>query len=181
MSFSDYRSYCCIGDDVTVIFIVQIFQNVKQQSYNKIQILQSKKQQRPWFHFLRKRSVYFTGFSSPFPIFFKIFSNYLGGSNFLVGTNFLKWLVYFWSSSHSVFQYFNLKSRNSMSSLIRFQCVLYDLLVFFSVFLNSLKLWRWELVSGGTNSAEQLNYLLHLLYSIFKNLKVPNCISLINF
>ena len=125
--------------------------------------------------------MYFTGFSSPFPIFFKIFSNYLGGSNFLVGTNFLKWLVYFWSSSNSVFQYFNLKSRNSMSSLIRLQCVLHDLLVFFSVFLNSLKLWRWELVSGGTNSAEQLNYLLHLLYSIFKNLKVPNCISLINF
>ena len=126
--------------------------------------------------FINKVSVYFTLFSSAFAnVFFKILSNYTCGSNFLGGNNFVKWLNYFWSSPHSVFQYFNLKGPNKIS-----MC-LHNLEVFFSVLRNLLKLGRWKLVTGEISSGKKLNYLVSLLYSIFNDLKGLNSKSLIRF
>ena len=58
---------------------------------------------------------------------------------------------------------------------------LHYLEVFLSVFQNFFELCRRELVTGGNNSAEQLNLVPYLLYSIFKSLKRQNSLSLIRF
>ena len=58
--------------------------------------------------------------------------------------------------------YFNFKSflDPNSSPFISFQCILYDSGVLLSGFSNFYKLKRGDLISGGTNFAECLNYLV---------------------
>ena len=79
--------------------------------------------------------------------------------------------------------YFNFKSfmEPNSSSFMRVQCILHDSRVPFSESWNFSKLKRGDLISGGTNFAESLNYLVPLLYFNFKSFMHPNSSSLIRF
>ena len=79
--------------------------------------------------------------------------------------------------------YFNLKSSMdpNYSSFIRFQSILHEWGSLFSESWNFHKLKRGDLISGGTNFAESLNYLVPLLYFNFKSFKDPRSLSLIRF
>ena len=79
------------------------------------------------------------------------------------------------------FTFRNLKGPNS-SSLIRFQCILDDSAVLFSIFWNFLKLKRGDLISWG-EPILQNSWIIWspLLYFNFRSLKDPNSLSFIRF
>ena len=79
--------------------------------------------------------------------------------------------------------YFNFKSflDPNSSSFIRFQSILHEWGSLFSESWNFHKLKRGDLISGGTNFAESLNYLVPLLYFNFKSFKYRNSSSFIRF
>ena len=98
----------------------------------------------------------FTGFSSSFPSFFKISSNYKGGTNILGGANSAEQLTHL-----LILHLFNFKHLIDPNSMlfITFQCILHDSVRFYSVFQKFLWLKRRN----------------------FKNLKNPNSTSFIRF
>ena len=79
--------------------------------------------------------------------------------------------------------YLNFKSflDPNILSFIRFQWILHYWGIAFSGFWNCYKLKRWDLISGGNNFAECLNYLDPLLYFNFKSFLDPNYSCLIRF
>ena len=79
------------------------------------------------------------------------------------------------------FNFRNLKHPNS-SSFIRFQCVLHDWALVFSVFWNFVELKRGDLISLG-EPILQNGWIIWspLLYFNFRNLKDPNSSSFIRF
>ena len=101
-----------------------------------------------------------------------------GGPNFW-GEPILQKVWIIWSP----LLYFNFKSfmEPNSSSFMRVQCILHDSRVPFSESWNFSKLKRGDLISGGTNFAESLNYLVPLLYFNFKSFKDPRSLSLIRF
>ena len=113
-------------------------------------------------------------------MFFSVFQNFL---KYMLGESILqnKWVIWF------PLLYFNLKKpkRPNSTSLIRFQRILHDLAVLYSVFqknsTNSVKLLNYfeiskflQIMKGGTNSSERLKYLVPLTiikFSKFEGLK----------
>ena len=79
--------------------------------------------------------------------------------------------------------YFNFKNilDQNFSSFITFQCILHDSWVLFPEFSHSYKLKSRDLISGGTNFAESLNYLVPLLYFNLKSFIDPIFLSVIIF
>ena len=78
--------------------------------------------------------------------------------------------------------YFNFKSflDPNWSSFIRFQCILHDSGVLFSESWNVYKLKKGDLISGGTNIAENLNYLFPpSVYFNFRSFMDPQFFSFI--
>ena len=112
-------------------------------------------------------------------VLFSVFSNFLklkeGAQNFL-GEPILQnaWIIW------SPLLYFNFKnlSHPNSSSSSRFQCILHDSVVLFSVFSNFLKLKRGDLISWG-EPILQNGWIIWspLLYFNFKNLRDPNSSS----
>ena len=77
------------------------------------------------------------------------------------------------------FNFRNLKDPNSWS-LIRYQCILHDSAVLFSVFWNFLKLKKGHLISWGGPTLQKAWIIWSLvLYFNFRNWKDPNSWSLI--
>ena len=120
-----------------------------------------------------------TWFTSTFLNFLKFPQIKEGGPNFL-GEPILQngWIIW------SPILYFNfriLKGPNS-SSLIRFQCILHDSAVLFSVFWNFVKLRKGDLISWG-EPILQNGWIIwsHLLYFNIRNFRDPNCSSFIRF
>ena len=99
----------------------------------------------------------------PFPNFWNFDKLKRGGTNFW-GQPILQNIWIIWS----FLLYLNFKSYKdpNSSSFTRFQCILHDSGVLFSQFSNFKKLKRGDLIWGGTNPAEQLNYLA--LLSVFQ-------------
>ena len=101
-----------------------------------------------------------------------------GGPNFW-GEPILQKVWIIWSP----LLYFNFKSflDPNSPSFIRFQSILHESGKLFSESWNFSKLKRGDLISGGTNFAESLNYLVPLLYFNFKSFKYRNFSSFIRF
>ena len=79
--------------------------------------------------------------------------------------------------------HFNFKSfkYRISSSFISFESILHDSGVLSSESSNFYKLKKGNVISGGTNFAECLNYLVVLLYFNFKSFIDPNSSSFIKF
>ena len=117
-------------------------------------------------------SVWFRGF------FLKFLQIKEGEPNFW-GEPLLQKVWIIWSP----LPYFNLKSfmDPNSSSFIRFQCILHDSGVLFSESWDFFKSKTGDIISGGTNFAESLNYLDPLFYFNFKSFMDPNSSSFIRF
>ena len=109
-------------------------------------------------------------------VLFSVFSNFLKlkrGDLISWGEPILQngWII---GSPLVYFNFKNLKDPNSSSSS-RFQCILHDSAVLFSVFSNFLKLKRGDLISWGEPILQNGWIILSLLvYFNFKNLRDPN-------
>ena len=116
-----------------------------------------------------------TRLRSTFLIFFKFPQIKEGGPNFL-GETILQnsWIIW---SPLLYFYFKNLRDPNSSSSS-RFQCILHDSAVLFSVFSNFLKLKMAELISW-REPILQNRWIIWspLVYFNFKNLSHPNSLS----
>ena len=79
------------------------------------------------------------------------------------------------------FNFRNLKDRSS-SLFVRFQRILHDLAVLFSVFWNFVKLRKGDLISWG-EPILQNGWIIwsHLLYFNIRNFRDPNCSSFTRF
>ena len=112
-------------------------------------------------------------------VLFSVFSNFLKlkmGELVSRGEPILqnRWVIW---SPLVYFNFKNLSHPNSLSSS-RFQCILHDSAVLFSVFSNFLKLKRGDLISWG-EPILQNGWIIWspLLYFNFKNLRDPNSSS----
>ena len=111
--------------------------------------------------------------------FFSVFSNFLKlkmGELISWGETILQngWIIW---SPLLYFNFKNLRDPNSLSSS-RFQCILHDSAVLFSVFSNFLKLKMGELISWGEPILQNGSIIWSpLLYFNFKNLRDPNSSS----
>ena len=118
-------------------------------------------------------------FTSTFLNFLKFPQIKEGAPNFLVGTNFAERLNYL--VPPTVFQFQKFKG-------LKFFVIHFTLMGFNGFTSTSLNLLKFPQIKEGgpnflvgTNSAEQLNYLVAFLYFNFANLKHPNLFSFIRF
>ena len=120
-------------------------------------------------------------FTSTFFNFFKLPQVKEGRPNFLVGTNSAERLNYLVPPPILYFYSRNLKHPNSWS-FIRYQWVLHDSPVLFTIFSNCFKLKRGDLISWW-EPILQKGWIIwsYLLYSNFRNLKHSNSLSFIRF